>query len=362
MSLIAEALFQVPFLRAVNAKDLKDSVPFWSGLTIPDGEVLWKQGAAAWQLAVLVEGRMGVLVDDMEVGEIRQGELLGEAAAFFRGVTRSATVRARGYCRVLTLPADAIKELRRRRSPVYEALIDQALLQLVQRVRATNLRIARIARGTFEAPARREKGAFEKLWRKLVPGGPKSVNPPVEDLLRAQPGLEKADPAMIGELAKFFHPQAFAEGEVICMEGDPGEAAWLIAEGQVDVLRNVRGERAERLATLKRGDQFGVNALVESGTRTASCVAATAGWAYRIDAVDFRRPKGDVGILWKEGVLATLATQIRCANSALHRVAAPTSPEDAAPSPDDFRDLLKASGFLESLPTDEAELEKLDVN
>jgi hypothetical protein len=83
---------------------------------------------------------------------------------------------------------------------------------------------------------------------------------------------------------------------------------------------------------------------------------------------------------WRESVLAVLASQIRNANASLQRASAASvgSPAGAGPatragagSPplgrhatrneDGFKDLLKASGFLEALPTEEADLEQLEV-
>jgi CRP-like cAMP-binding protein len=138
-------------------------------------------------------------------------------------------------------------------------------------------------------------------------------------------------------------------------------------------LRHVRGDRAELLATLKPGDQFGVNTLVERGARTASCVASTAGWLWKMDAEAYGRLRGDARMLWRESVLAVLGSQIRNANAALQRAtpamerqpaassAGAVAARGGAPKRDGFNDLLKASGFLEALPAGEAELEELEV-
>ena len=138
-----------------------------------------------------------------------------------------------------------------------------------------------------------------RMWRKLRPGGPKVDCPSLMPLLRDLPHLQTAPAEVLEALTGLFHAQPVEEGEILCLEGEPGETAYLVADGHIDVLRHVRGERAERLATLGPGDLFGVNSVVERSTRTASCVAAEAGWVYRIGSEDFRQPGGEVRRVWQ---------------------------------------------------------------
>lgn len=76
------------------------------GKVYRDGEVIVRQGEAADGLFVIQEGRLEIL-SESEGKETRiriagQGELIGEMAVFERQV-RSATVRALGEARVLTV-------------------------------------------------------------------------------------------------------------------------------------------------------------------------------------------------------------------------------------------------------------------
>ena len=76
------------------------------GRVYHDGEVILRQGEAADGLFVILEGRLEILSEnDGKETRIRiagEGELIGEMAVFDRQV-RSATVRALGEARLLTL-------------------------------------------------------------------------------------------------------------------------------------------------------------------------------------------------------------------------------------------------------------------
>lgn len=371
-------LLNNPVLRRCPAPDLKASSGLWRLQTVDAGDILWVQGMPSQELGVVVQGELQVDVNGVEVGLVRSGELIGEVATFF-GQERSASLRAQTRVQVLTLSIDGLRTLRRKENPVYMALLDQALVSVVRRVRSTNVRIALAATGGQAAPARKDQGAFAKMWKKLRPGGPKDECPPILPLLKRQPGLSRMDDAALEKLGALWTPVPVEEGKVVVLEGEEGEAAYLIASGDVDVLRNVRGDKAEKLCSLGAGDQFGANTLVEKGTRTASCVMATAGWLYTIEGKDFRNPPQEVARLWKESVLSTLTAQIRNANRALNLAQARTVANEKRAElkrrveaeagdkrskrkkkDDSFKQLLAASGYLEGLPASEQGLEQVD--
>jgi CRP-like cAMP-binding protein len=360
---IADELSTIPFLSRASGADLRASAPLWEQLSLTAGEVLWEEGAAVDELAILVVGELVAELDGTAVGKVLPGELLGEASAFFTGTARTASLRARTAAQVLVLAVPSLRTLRWQRSGVYDALLEQALVTLVRRIRATDQRVAQVATGGVAAPARTEPSALVRLWRTLRPGGPTGPCPPIEPLLRAQPGMRDADGEIIAALSQAFVAEPVTEGQVVFLEGETGAAAWLVADGQVDVLRHVRGERAELLAALGTGCLFGINTLVERGARTASCVAARPGWLYRMDAEAFGKLRGGIRLAWRESLLGALATQIRGANASLQRATtgkATPKARAAAPSGDEaFQDLLRASGWLEGLPA--GDLERMEV-
>ncbi len=76
------------------------------GITYNDGEIIVRQGDAGDRMFVIQKGRAQILVEkDGQETPIRvadEGELIGEMAIFDRDA-RSATVRALGEVRVLTV-------------------------------------------------------------------------------------------------------------------------------------------------------------------------------------------------------------------------------------------------------------------
>ena len=354
MSEITDLLCQVPWLAAVGRGELSNTRKLWTHTRLPPGEPLWQQGARSGEIALLVEGELGVFVDGGRVGTVHRFELLGEAAAWFQRIDRTATVKAKFFAQVVSLPVEALSQLRKERSPVYSALLEQALVTLARRIRAVDLAIAKAGAGAVERP-RREASFAQKMWRKLVPGKPKGACPELLPLLQKQPGLKLLKDHQLEEIGKSWEAVALQEGEVVFLEGEQGDSAYLVADGEIEVIRNVRGDKAQRLAVLLAGDTFGINTLVEPGTRSASCVAGGPTWIYRISRKSFRTPRGDTGTLWKESILGSLASQIRAANLALNRAKRVPPPPGGrrADSPEAFRQLLLAHGLIEGLPISE---------
>ena len=62
----------------------------------------------------------------------------------------------------------------------------------------------------------------------------------------------------------------YPEGAVMTAEGDPGEAFFVLLEGQASVIR-----RGKRVAQLWPGDFFGEISLLDGGPRTATVKAVT---------------------------------------------------------------------------------------
>jgi CRP-like cAMP-binding protein len=109
-----------------------------------------------------------------------------------------------------------------------------------------------------------------------------AMSAPVE-ALRNVPlfsGLEEED---LEQLARQLHERRFAEGAEVTIEGSTGAGFFVITEGNAEVL--VGGEHQ---ATLGSGDYFGEIALIDSGVRSASIIAATDLQCYGLTPWEFR--------------------------------------------------------------------------
>lgn len=358
MATIAEELALLPFFQRVARTDLDRVARYFRRVELEVNEVLWTQGSTVDELGLVLIGELVAHANLREVGRVRAPDVVGEAGAFVAGSVRTATLKAARPTTLLTLSVPDLRTLRFAKSRVYDALLEQAQRSLCRRVAATNARVAQVAAGVLAAPSRKEPGTLVRLWRTLRPGLPTTPCPPAGPLLRNLPGLRDMEPELEDLLAAGFACEPVEEGRVIVLEGETGSSMYLVADGEIDVLRNVRGDRAELLVKLGPGQHFGANTLVEPAPRTASCVAVTKAWLYRMDKEAFNDLRGDAKTAWRESLLATLATQIRNANAALDRAMADRSVEAPTPSTG-FDDLLRASGYLESLPAGESELEEI---
>jgi MFS family permease len=96
--------------------------------------------------------------------------------------------------------------------------------------------------------------------------------------LRALPIFAYLGPVELEAAARAVEPVELPAGTVVIREGDAGDCFYVVADGEVEVLR---GE--ERVRQLARGDCFGAIALVRDVPRTATVVAKTD---VRLDSLD----------------------------------------------------------------------------
>jgi CRP-like cAMP-binding protein len=66
--------------------------------------------------------------------------------------------------------------------------------------------------------------------------------------------------------------KSFSAGQVIIREGDPGDCAYLVVSGAVQVFRTVDGQLIV-LANIEEGSIFGEMALIDNQPRTANVKA-----------------------------------------------------------------------------------------
>jgi CRP-like cAMP-binding protein len=106
-------------------------------------------------------------------------------------------------------------------------------------------------------------------------------------LLRAIPLFGVLDLPSCERLAAALDPQSFPEGTVVINEGDRGDYAYIVAEGELEVWRDGRPRGG-----LVRGDVFGEIALTQDVPRTATVLAVTDVELYAIDREPFAAAVG----------------------------------------------------------------------
>ncbi|MEE4249706.1 MAG: cyclic nucleotide-binding domain-containing protein [Alcanivoracaceae bacterium] len=93
------------------------------------GDVIIGQGDRPDYVFSLFEGSADVIVDDVVVGEVGEGEVLG-ALAVLTHSPRSATVRARTRCSVVKVPKDQFKTLIRSNPTMIHGLMTDMARQI----------------------------------------------------------------------------------------------------------------------------------------------------------------------------------------------------------------------------------------
>jgi len=113
-------------------------------------------------------------------------------------------------------------------------------------------------------------------------------------------------------VARICEARPIAPGEVLAEQGAPGDAMYVIVQGQVEVSRSGRF-----LATLKEGDHFGEVAILDSQTRTATVTSRAAGSVIiiRRDALEeFCQREPGLGNQVLFQLATSLARRLRTAN------------------------------------------------
>jgi CRP/FNR family cyclic AMP-dependent transcriptional regulator len=94
------------------------------------------------------------------------------------------------------------------------------------------------------------------------------------DVLRKIPLFAKIEPARLKLLAFTSEHVEFREGEAVCRQGDPGDAAYIVLEGAADVVVQAEGGPVT-IAQIGRYDIVGEIAILCDVPRTATVVATS---------------------------------------------------------------------------------------
>jgi hypothetical protein len=134
--------------------------------------------------------------------------------------------------------------------------------------------------------------------------------------------LADLNDAQLSHLADFIEVQPVPQWEMVVRQGDPGDAMYLIMEGELRA-RVVVGERETILATFGPGEFFGDMALFDHGPRSADVIANVDSTLLKISAIAFARLAKEAPALatpFLQATSRTLASRIRADNKRLGQV------------------------------------------
>lgn len=346
MSDALNELKRLPLASALTRTQLEAFAENVQVLSLSDTR-LWGAGQVPKGLGLLLDGEIAVRAGEVAIGTVKPGEVFGESAAFY-GDPSKVDVYAETFAKVVLIPRAFLQAERDRevdqhdlflrrpwrldifdpdydvrpgerpRRGLYSLLLHECTLQVLARIRRTNARAAEVGVG---APRTlREPSWFQVVLGRLRSEPSADVPRPLS-LLRGLPRMADAPERMLLQLADCFEPVKLHAGTVVVRQGEAGDSALLIAEGQVEVLREADSGGAELLATVGPGAFVGINAMIDATSRSATLVALTDGLAWKLPAGEMRerRWSSEMGIFWRESLLALLLDQLRKANEALQR-------------------------------------------
>ncbi len=302
--------------RGVPAELLRPSESSWRLRVVEAKRTLVRRGQRAKTVAFVLDGELSVRIKQVEVDRLERGTSFGLAPAITRNGLHPHEVIALRRTVVAELAGEALLALRSAGAPLYAALLRLELRSLAQRMTQTGTRLTSIQAGTFPLQTRRGASVLGRLWRSMRTRDPDG--PPLEPLLRALPGLRDAPAPVIAELTAALRPCSFAAREVIALEGEQEDSIYLIASGQVDVLRTTStGTATVMLAALREGTLFGMVSLLSETPRSASCVAADAVHLYKMTHAAHDALGREAGPAWRECLANVLHRQLVTAYTSL---------------------------------------------
>ncbi len=298
---------------------LAETEALWAYRQLDAWEPLWSADTPADELALVLSGRLEVFVGDYAMAKLGPGELLGEASAFLRGETRTATVRAIEATRVLVLGQPQLQRMRLAHPDVYDALLARALLVLAQRIADKGARIARLSDEGDPVDLARADG--DGRWQRYAASAPTAPVSPIP-ALRLLPVLMSAPDDVLARIAGALAPRFVEAGRALFLAGDPGDAVYVVARGRIDVMRHVRAGGVARAATIEPGSLIGTGALLLDGPRNATCVAPAGAWVFELSRAAVAGLDRDAARLVRESLLCALRSQLVDTDAAVTRLEA----------------------------------------
>jgi CRP/FNR family cyclic AMP-dependent transcriptional regulator len=121
---------------------------------------------------------------------------------------------------------------------------------------------------------------------------------------------------LLARLAVQLFEKAYAPGEAVFAEGDPGKGLFVVLDGEIEVVRDI-GQGPQRIVTFGPGTAFGELALIDDLPRSASALAVTPTRLlilYRSHFEDLVAGDRAIALVVANNLLRLLAGYVRAAN------------------------------------------------
>ncbi|MCB9738125.1 MAG: cyclic nucleotide-binding domain-containing protein [Deltaproteobacteria bacterium] len=189
--------------------------------------------------------------------------------------------------------------------------------------------------------------------------------------LRSLEALRDYSNAELKLLGAVSPAREYMPGDALCTEGHMGQSCFLVASGQVEVLKAIDGQE-KGLATLRAGSIVGQMALVDRSPRSATVRASTYTIALELNREVFERllaAHSPLALRFQHQIAVAGVRQLRMATTKLAGIlnaskpAAAETPGENAIDPTRKRDaLLTVKAALSEWDMSLDELDKVHVS
>ena len=309
---LAQFLHSIPLFEYVGREELMELLRLVRPIELAAGEVLFHQGevgSAMWVLGPGCEVQLtvGQGSESRTLAGLTVGDTLGEMS-LIDDAPRSATavvLQGGGAYRIEASDFDVLRDQQR---PCAFHLLRKMATDMCLRLRMVSVQIVPEGVGQPEPASPRPEG--ERLHASTL----EEFAP-----LRDTPATARL------ALAQKLTERTLQPGELVCREGEPGDAIFMLVEGEVETRRH-----GTPYLTLGPGSLVGLVSTLDGGNRSASVVARSTARVWRLGASDFERlfqAGNRFAYRLVELVARQLAANLRQANSTLvARTASPDEP------------------------------------
>jgi len=239
---VRELLENAPLFAELNSQQRELIAQRMVLETYRAGDILYAQGRPAHAMYLIKSGRVRLINEQLAVlANLTQGSTLGDADLLM-GRPYAATAEAATDVAVWALAADDLAEL---------------------------------------------VAAHPEIGRQLKAAAGISEDQFTERQLRRLELLSGLSHEQIREIARYLRPVYFAAGQFLYRQGMPGDALYLIEEGQVAVQARGPDGEAQTLASLGAGQFVGETALLTGEPHASDAVALTNVQAWALARPDF---------------------------------------------------------------------------
>lgn len=261
-----------PAFAGLEPADSQEAAAYLQPFSLEAGDLLMQQGEEDFTLVFVVQGSVSFMDGDTRIGGGASRDMIGEVELFGQ-MARTASVVAAAPTHLLVLAHEHWLELCERGNPAVYNIERASHRRIAERLRYLAEGIAERSDGAQVAPGGPRKGLMNRLSNLLGGGRPPSVD--ASNVLSHSPLFNWADPGVLQQIAAGFRVERIPAGTAVCRQGEVGDKAYVIVDGQVDVLVSVGASAAETIAQLGPGQAFGDATLAQNAPRYASCVCQT---------------------------------------------------------------------------------------